>query len=670
MCKRLTFVISCAVLLLSAASGMQAAVLQITPTAPVPGATDIANFVESNNDADNVGTGIDPPYTNDATTYIAHDRGGQGQTFLTGGNAAGYVMAGVWVRHVTYTTSVDQTWYRMQANSQLQIRVTDPAASGTDGFVLASETYTVTGTEENALPSATTNNQTGTGLWFHVTLDTPVALAANTLYGFDLTSISGLGAVLFFETAGIRDDAVGGNPYAAGAAYVSGSAGQADNVLTPAPGDHVFVVELTRVGPKVIFVTSVKDNDKNGVQDDVSWVDWLKAEGYNVDARPGNWSDPLDANEIAELNAADLIIASRGMATGDFDGAETAKWNALTTPILCTNAWMIRNNRWKWMNSGDARKDGDSPLMMVTDANHPIFVGVTIDQDGLADVLDPNAGSGHTSFLFDYLDPGNGTMLAMSLGLYTTAWIVEWPAGVEYYAGAAEIAGGKRMLFMAGTQDDPYTVSATDANIMPVGVFNLNANGQQLLRNTLAYLMSIPVENFSFELPGTGKTNCWDGETNAKGTFVDVPGWESDTTAEDSGVEGPDAWPGNTHGVWAAFMMGTDPSVWNVTSYNIVEGNKFILSVDARDNWTANAALPAKLQMTLFYKAGDVRTPLATTAVDLTTTWATFTLEARAAADPACVGLPIGIELKNASNATATDNSWIGMDNVRLLLTK
>ena len=438
--------------------------------------------------------------------------------------------------------------------------------------------------------------------------------------------------------------------------------------VTTAGTYYIDNVKLIGKLPKVIYVTSVKDNDKNGVQDDVSWANWLKAEGYDVDARPGNWSDPLDANEIAELNAADLIIASRGMATGDFDGAETAKWNALTTPILCTNAWMIRNNRWKWMNSGDARKDGDSPLMMVTDANHPIFVGVTIDQDGLADVLDPNAGSGHTSFLFDYLDPGNGTMLAMSLGLYTTAWIVEWQPGVEYYAGAAEIAAGKRMLFMAGTQDDPYTVP--DGNIMPVGVFNLNANGQQLLRNTLAYLMSIPVENFSFELPGTGKTNCWDGETNAKGTFVDVPGWESDTTAEDSGVEGPDAWPGNTHGVWAAFMMGTDPSVWNVTSYNIVEGNKFILSVDARDNWTANAALPAKLQMTLFYKVGNVRIPLATTAVELTTTWTTFALAAGTDADLGCVDWPIGIELKNASNATATDNSWIGIDNVRLTVMK
>jgi len=558
------------------------------------------------------------------------------------------------------------TWYRMQAGAQLQIRVTDPAASGTDGFVLASEVYEVTGTEPNALPSATTNNATGTGLWFHVTLDVPVALAPNTLYGFDLTSLSGLSGVLFFESAGMRDDAVvGGNPYADGAAYVSGAAGVADDLMTAAPGDHVFVVELAeavpapvkypvvisdfedgfdgwgsqdgwRVGvlslsatgategvqamlvegnggwqqmaminlkpfaaalsnpgvliaadvtafpadmttpwmqvemvlngaapigwsglggkgvtldgqpqtltwalsdamvekiaagvegleyfelvlvsnmdgasvakfyidnvrvikkPKVIFVTSIKDVDKNGVQDDQSWVDWLTANGYDVDARPDNWIDPLDANEIAELNAADLIIASRGMATDKYDGTETAKWNGVTTPIISTNAWMIRNNRWKWMNSSSANKDAGAPLMQVLDASHPVFADVVLDANGLVAVLDPNAGSGHTSFLTDYLDPGNGTLLAQTVpGVYTTAWIVEWAAGVEYYAGAVEVAGGRRMVFMAGTQDgDSGTgYSVPDGNFAPVGVFNLNAAGQKMFLNAMKYMIAPP----------------------------------------------------------------------------------------------------------------------------------------------------------------------------------
>jgi len=500
MCRKLIFLLSFAVLL-SVASGVQAAVLEITPTAPEQGELDIANFVGAVSDINNVGTGSTGVYDNDVVTYIAHDRGGQGQTFVTGDNEAGYLITGVWVRHVGYTTDADTTWYSMQPDSQLDIRITDPAASDTNDFVLSSESYVITGEEDNALPADTVNDATGTGLWFHVTLDAPVALAASTEYGFDLTSISGLGPVFFFETLGIRDDADGGNPYPDGSAYVTGSAGAADNVLTPAPGDRVFVVELEAAaeptGPKVIFVASVKDNDQDGIQDDQSWVDWLEAEGYyNVDARPGNWIDPLDPNKIAELEAADLIIAGRGMATGEYDGDEVAKWNALSTPILCTNAWMIRSNRWVWMNSTAANKDAGSPLMMAWVPDHPIFKGVPLDSDGLVDVLDPTVASGNTSFLNDILDVGNGTLLAQSLGIYNTTWLAEWDAGVEYYEGAGQIASGKRILFMAGTQDDPYL---TESGLnQPVGVFNLNEAGQQLLRNIIKYLVPVkPVD------PGT-----------------------------------------------------------------------------------------------------------------------------------------------------------------------
>jgi hypothetical protein len=212
--------------------------ITIHTEAPTPGPDDISNFVGAPNDAENVGGG------DDATTYVAHDRGGQGQTFLTGDNEAGYLITGVWVQQAGYTDNTGLTWYRMQAGSQIQIRVTDPAASGTDDFALSTEVYTITGTEENALPSVTSNSPNGLGLWFHVPVAQPVTLAANTEYGFDLTSISGLAGVTFFELLGIDDSAPGGNPYPDGTAYVSGASGHTDNVMTPSTGDHVFVVEL------------------------------------------------------------------------------------------------------------------------------------------------------------------------------------------------------------------------------------------------------------------------------------------------------------------------------------------------------------------------------------------------------------------------------------------
>jgi hypothetical protein len=157
-------------------------------------------------------------------------------------------MTGFWVRHVGYEGNPgnQSTWYRMQVGSRLAIRVTDPAASGTDAFVLADQTYTITGEEPNVLPAEVTNTNDGTGTWIHITLDVPVAFSADTLYGFDLFSISG-DAVLFFETAGIDDSAPGGNPYPDGAAYTCGrleDGSAATNVLNPEPGDRVFLVEL------------------------------------------------------------------------------------------------------------------------------------------------------------------------------------------------------------------------------------------------------------------------------------------------------------------------------------------------------------------------------------------------------------------------------------------
>jgi hypothetical protein len=417
---------------------------------------------------------------------------------------------------------------------------------------------------------------------------------------------------------------------------------------------------VTPAGPslKVIYVTSVKDNDQDGVQDDQSWIDWLTAQGYDVDARPGYWNDPLDANEIAELEAADLIIASRGMATGDYDGAETPKWNALSTPILNTNAWMIRNNRWKWLDSGSAVKDAGAPLMMVLETEHPIFAGVELDEDGLVEVLDPEVYSGHTSFLSNFLDPGNGTLLAQSLGIYNTAWIVEWPAGVEYYPGAGEIAGGKRLLFMAATQDDPYTVE--NGLIAPVGVFNLTEAGRQMLLNAIAYLtargpIAVPAENLSFELPGTEKIKGWNGEGVAGTPAVDVPGWSSDSEVADSGVE---TGYGATDGEWTAFLMGADPSVWQLTDYVIDAEDVFELQVDARNTWQGTT-----LRIILFYDEEGIRIPVAFADVTVADAMQTFSLVFDAKEAPDAVGRRIGIEF---DNVTAEGESWIGLDNVRL----
>jgi hypothetical protein len=279
-------------------------------------------------------------------------------------------------------------------------------------------------------------------------------------------------------------DTVNGMPAVEGAEVtVSGGGLSCTYALTYMGGtgnDIVLVYKSAATRPTVVYVTDSPDINGDGLMDDQSVIDWLVAEGYTVDARRAYWQT-LDPNKIAELNAADLVIASCGLSTGNYDdGDEPTQWNSLTTPMINFNSWLLRTSRWKWMNSGSAVKDAGAPLLMPVDPNHPVFAGVELDPNGVVAVLDASVDNGQTSFLADILDVGNGTLLASTVGTYTTAFIAEWAAGVEYYAGAGQFAGGPRMMFMATEQE-------TGAPSQQ-GAFNLNAAGQQILRNMITYL--------------------------------------------------------------------------------------------------------------------------------------------------------------------------------------
>ena len=154
----------------------------------------------------------------------------------------------------------------------------------------------------------------------------------------------------------------------------------------------------------------------------------------------------------------------------------------------------------------------------------------------------------------------------------------------------------------------------------------------------------VTIENFSFEMPGTEKQTG----------FENVPGWNTDETPVDSGVETGFT---PTDGDWTAYIMSGDPSVWQLTDYTITEGSVFEMKVDARITWAATT-----LQMTLYYDDNGTRVPAATTEVTLTDEMQEYILSFSANDVPESVGKQIGIEFTNIS----TGDSWIGLDNVRL----
>ena len=244
-----------------------------------------------------------------------------------------------------------------------------------------------------------------------------------------------------------------------------------------------------------------------------------------MDVRRNTW-DRLDSKRMAELNAADLVLVSRLTDSGLYDyGNAPTQWNSVKTPLLLMNAYFTRTMRWNWIRSDLVTNNTAVVDAEAVDPNHPVFRGVPLtslylrDSGAIANavqIVDPTVGTGITSFPAT-MDMGNGRLIAKPAGL-AMGWIVEWDAGVEFYPGAGQFAGGKRLLFCAGTQE------VGDSR---EGEFNLTAAGRQMLRNAIAHLLggaNIIVVTDAADSDRDGLRDDHDLETFlvSEGHFVDV----------------------------------------------------------------------------------------------------------------------------------------------------
>jgi hypothetical protein len=204
----------------------------------------------------NVGTG-DGTYT-----YLADDKAVVGQSFTTGTNAAGYKVVAVTLRAVIYNT------FSWVPSVNYNIRITKPGtAPNTNTLtVLASETAEVGVDWANCdtcnIPGigSGASKAAGSGRYITFTLNTPVALLPNTLYGFDVglntDNIDNIASrhIFYWETDGRArtPDSSGTpqDPYPNGSAYASGPwngstiGGHGDTTMTNLVGDRVFIVSL------------------------------------------------------------------------------------------------------------------------------------------------------------------------------------------------------------------------------------------------------------------------------------------------------------------------------------------------------------------------------------------------------------------------------------------
>ena len=286
-------IVAIAGFVLALAPAAQAAKITYSPTTTLtPDADDVSNFAGTDSEAGNV-TG------QDAASYLAYDRSVVGQTFTTGTNVGGYTFNAVSLQHVDY-----DSWFHTVEAATYTVRVTDPSSAGTAGFVLVSETASVDGTEPNQFGGGYT--AIGTGRWLTLTLDSPITLAANTIYGFDAGALNGTNH-LYFDTNG--DGSTSGN-YTGGEAYTSGVIDSGDGggddlrVLT---GDRVFIAHLTAV--TITSITSITSVDPPG-----TWK--LELEGKPDTAYEFRSSPTLDFTP-GDLVTGLMATEGKGTISGD-----------------------------------------------------------------------------------------------------------------------------------------------------------------------------------------------------------------------------------------------------------------------------------------------------------------------------------------------------------------
>jgi hypothetical protein len=213
-------------------------------------------------------------------------------------------------------------------------------------------------------------------------------------------------------------------------------------------------------------------NDPDGPYPDQGFVDLLTGAGHTVTRYNPPDAGALPAADIANLNAADLVILGRGIGSGAFDAtAETVVWNTLITqPLISTNSYLSRQSRlgwftgstlpdtaantasvtWSFLNPADpvaAYIIGGTAMAGSSTAN-PMFVDVT-----------PMLGAGTSQgvSVITNAPVAGGAVLAQTSFPVGGYEIVTFPSGTNLAAGGGpsdgQILSGYRMHFSAGNRE-------------------------------------------------------------------------------------------------------------------------------------------------------------------------------------------------------------------------
>jgi len=226
---------------------------------------------------------------------------------------------------------------------------------------------------------------------------------------------------------------------------------------------------------------------------DLAYTNMLKDAGYDV-VRYVQTGTP----DVALLNAADLVIVSRSVASSSFQNAAATTWNGVTTPMIITGGYVARKNRMGFYTGNTIPDTTGDIKLTVTDPTHPIFAGIALT-DGTMDnpfcglAVYPTDGT-KAAGLSIVTEPATagGTVLATvaaassATGPAGAMVIAEWPAGatlVHDGGAGTDVLAAPRLVFLTGSRENNSKSSET------AGMFDLSEDGATMFLNAVAYML-------------------------------------------------------------------------------------------------------------------------------------------------------------------------------------
>lgn len=218
---------------------------------------------------------------------------------------------------------------------------------------------------------------------------------------------------------------------------------------------------------------------------DVAYTRLLTASGYQV-TRYVTTAAP-DTNVLA---AADLVIISRSVPSGNYQDAGAVAWNSVPRPMILMGGYILRNSRLGFTTGATIPDTTNTIRLRLDRPGHPIFAGVGLDaqnvmsndyagvvtfngtlQRGISVNTDPLAGGGtRIASVGTAADPAAGGLI-----------IGEWQAGATMANAAASKLADRRLVLLSGSREQVITSEGS-------GIYDLTPDGEKLFLNAVAYM--------------------------------------------------------------------------------------------------------------------------------------------------------------------------------------